>query len=107
MEGQPEPERMLQQLQGSSQPFFLYFGSLSCAVCQAVKPQLFSLAAEYQRPVIDIDVAQQAELAGQHLVFTVPTVLLFYQGREILRESRCIDFARIERNLELLQDEPE
>jgi hypothetical protein len=30
-------------------------------------------------------------------VFTVPTVIVFADGKEILRESRFIDFKRIER----------
>ena len=35
--------------------------------------------------------------SGQHLVFTVPTVLVFSNSQEILRESRFIDFSKIER----------
>lgn len=34
---------------------------------------------------------------GQHLVFTVPTILVFSEGKEILRESRFIDFNKIQR----------
>jgi hypothetical protein len=38
---------------------------------------------------------------GQQLVFTVPTILVFSEGKEILRESRFIDFEKIKRLFDL------
>lgn len=91
----------------SEEPFVVYFSSQHCAVCQAVLPRLRELAAEYSIKLVSIDVAQNSESAGQLLVFTVPTVLLMQAGKEILRESRFIDFARIERTLSLMIGEEE
>lgn len=41
------------------------------------------------------------EVSGQFLVFSVPTILIMHEGREILRESRFIDFNKISRILQL------
>ncbi len=36
------------------------------------------------------------EISAKYLVFTAPTVLLFHQGKEILRESRFISLGNTE-----------
>jgi len=41
------------------------------------------------------------EISAKYLVFTAPTVLLFHQGKEILRESRFISLDNIERTLKM------
>lgn len=39
---------------------------------------------------------------GEHVIFSVPTVLLFKDGKEILRESRFINTEKINRTLSML-----
>ncbi|MDY0278677.1 MAG: hypothetical protein RBQ97_11405, partial [Acholeplasma sp.] len=46
----------------------------------------------YQLYLEDVELFQ-----GQHLVFTVPTIIVFSESKEILRESRFIDFEKIQR----------
>jgi predicted thioredoxin/glutaredoxin len=41
------------------------------------------------------------EFRGQHTIFSVPTVLIFSQGKELLRESRYINYAKIQRLIDL------
>ena len=36
------------------------------------------------------------EVAGRYAVFTGPTILLFHNGKEILRESRFISLENLE-----------
>ncbi len=83
----------------------IHFSSPTCSVCHAVLPRIEALAAEMNWPVVDISIDRFLELAAQRLVFTVPTVLLVTEGKEILRESRFIDFDKIERILELMGDD--
>ena len=82
----------------------LYFTTSSCNVCKSIFPQLESLMENYDFPVLKIDASKLETLAGQHLVFTVPTILVMHEGKEVLRESRFIDFSKIERILDLLKD---
>jgi thioredoxin-like negative regulator of GroEL len=79
----------------------LHFSSPPCGVCHVTLPRVEALANDYGWPVIDISIAKHPAVAGQRLVFTVPTVLVLLEGREILRESRFIDFDRLARILEL------
>ncbi len=38
---------------------------------------------------------------GEYLIFSVPTVLIFSEGKELLRESRYINYDKITRLIEL------
>jgi len=96
-------KEQLEQFMAQENPFILYFSSKDCNVCQAVFPKLMNLLEAYPFKVAKINIHEQIELAGQSLVFTVPTVLIFYEGREILRESRFINFEKVERTLNLLK----
>lgn len=58
----------------------------------------------YPNQIIKIDAEKFADIAGQHLIFTVPSILIFFEGKEVLRESRFIDFAKLDRMLNLLQN---
>lgn len=80
-------------------PIVLYFGTLSCNVCHSVLPKLLEIIKDYPVSLFKIQADENQELAGQLTVFTVPTILIFYKGNEILRESRFIDFKNIEKLL--------
>lgn len=74
----------------------------NCAVCRPIGKQLESLMNTYPTiPAFEIDMMTVDFFRGQHLVFTVPTVLVFSEGKEILRESRFVDFQKVERLLEI------
>lgn len=80
----------------------LYFSSESCNVCHSVFPKLVELAEGYEIRIGRIDVNKNVKIAGQHLIFSIPTILVFNEGKEVLRESRFIDFGNVGRILEML-----
>ena len=73
-----------------------------CSVCKPLTDKLkyfmedYPNIPAYQLYLEDIEIFQ-----GQHLVFTVPTVIVFSESKEILRESRFIDFEKIDRLFKL------
>lgn len=75
--------------------------SNGCGVCDITKVQLESLLKPYNIELHEVYIDEVPEFRGEHLVFTVPTVLLFSKGKEILRESRFIDLNKIERIIKL------
>lgn len=95
----------LKQYMEEKEPFILYFSSRDCNVCHTVLPILMNLVNVHPIKVIKINIDEHVEIAGQLLVFTVPTILMIYEGREILRESRFIDFQKVERTLLLINEE--
>ncbi|NLL68999.1 MAG: thioredoxin family protein [Acholeplasmataceae bacterium] len=78
-----------------------------CGVCQAAEFRINNIMSK-KFPNLDIyylDLDDSPEFRGQHLIFTIPTILLFEGNKEIHRESRIIDFSRLERNLKIIFDE--
>lgn len=87
-------------------PLLLYFSADPCTVCHAMLPKLQKTLLEmgsaeegqdYHLLVIESE--KHPEICGQLLVFTVPTLLIFWEGREVLRESRFMDLKQIKRIL--------
>lgn len=70
----------------------------TCAVCTPLTDKLNEFMKGYPTiPSYQIFLEDIQIFSGQHLVFTVPTILVFSNNQEILRESRFIDFNKIER----------
>lgn len=80
----------------------VFFDTSSWGVGRAVFPKLMDLANEYNLDVLRVDMDSQPLIKGQFTVFSAPTVLLFSNGREIIRESKFIDFERVDKTLNSL-----
>jgi thioredoxin-like negative regulator of GroEL len=99
-----QTKKQFDQLVADEKTLILYFSAKSCNVCQAFLPKLMKVVDDSQVKVAKVDINEHMEIAGQLLVFTVPTMLILHEGKEILRESRFIDLQAVERTLSLLQD---
>ncbi|MGD9963902.1 MAG: thioredoxin family protein [Candidatus Izemoplasmatales bacterium] len=70
----------------------------TCVVCKPLSEKLrifmigYPTIPSYQLYLEDVEMFQ-----GQQLVFTVPTIIVYSNGKEILRESRFIDFDKLKR----------
>lgn len=69
-----------------------YFSTADCSVCKVFKPKVAALL-ESEFPKMKMAYVRADELpdvAAQHSVFTVPAILLFFEGHEYVRKSRSI-----------------
>jgi thioredoxin-like negative regulator of GroEL len=75
----------------------LYFSAPTCNVCHALKPKLTeAILNDFPTFVIEsIDISETPEIASHFTVFTIPTVLIFFQGREFLRKSRHMSVGEV------------
>lgn len=87
----------IQQTLGSNDAVMLYFSAPTCNVCHALKPKLVdAVTSEFSNFVIEsIDISQTPEIASYFTVSTIPTVLVFFEGREFLRKSRHMSIAEV------------
>jgi len=70
----------------------------TCVVCKPISEKLTAFMKDYPTiPSFQIYLEDVEMFQGQQLVFTVPTILVFSNEKEILRESRFIDFSKLER----------
>lgn len=68
-----------------------------CNVCLPVTQRLIEMMKEYPTiPLYEVYIEDVPEFRGQHLVFTVPTIIVFFDGKEIHRESRFIDWEKLD-----------
>ncbi len=79
----------------------VYFSGPDCAVCEALRPKLLSLFRE-RFPALAVgvvDCGRHSALAAQQRVFSVPTLLIFMDGREASRYVRAFSPSEVERDL--------
>ena len=75
----------------SNQLAFLFLSRPNCSVCVSLLPQIETVMENY--PTIKtayINTEVIPEVAGRFSIFTVPVLILFYEGKEYLREARIV-----------------
>jgi len=97
METIETPER-LRELTEASDGVLIYFSNDACNVCKVLKPKVIELLQDtFPRMGMGyVDTEKSPELSGQHRVFAIPTLLVFFQGREQYRFSRNISLHELE-----------
>lgn len=80
----------------------IYFNSDACGVCHAVLPQLDTmLTSDFPKiPLYVINANESLELCASLSVFTFPTVLIYFEGKESLRIARNINLSLLRNSLE-------
>ena len=79
----------------------LYFSGENCNVCHALRPKFKELFdAEFpELKQIYLDAEEDAEIAAQYQVLSVPTMLVFLDGREFVREGRTVSMYKLQAQL--------
>ncbi|MDA3911566.1 MAG: thioredoxin family protein [Bacteroidales bacterium] len=82
----------------------LYFSHDKCNVCKVLKPKIAELlAADFPKMEMHyVNTEELPEVAGQHRVFAVPSILVFFQGRESFRYSRNLSVTELAATIERL-----
>jgi thiol-disulfide isomerase/thioredoxin len=67
-----------------------YFSHEKCSVCKTLKPKLSAYFSEHftQIKQIYIDIEKLPELAARSSIFTVPVILVYFEGKETYRKAR-------------------
>lgn len=69
----------------------LYFSSDTCNVCSSLFPKVVELLESFPKvKAARIKVDKVLEVAGNYSVFTIPCILAYMDGKEIIREARFI-----------------
>ena len=74
-----------------------YFSSNECNVCKVLKPKVLELL-ENSFPKVNqlyINLSEYPEIGSQHSIFTVSTILVYFQGKEFLRKSRNVGISEL------------
>jgi len=94
----------LEELQSSIKTevgVLLYFSGENCNVCHALRPKFKELFnAEFPAlKQIYLDAHENPEISAHFQVFSVPTMIVFMDGREFAREGRSVSLHQLEEKL--------
>lgn len=74
----------------------------TCTICNTILHTLENNVPNLDKiDIYSIYVDDVDEFRGQHTIFSVPSVLIFSNGKELLRESRYINYSKIQRLIDL------
>jgi len=79
----------------------LYFSGENCNVCHALRPKFKELFDKEfpQIKQIYLDAHENAEISAHYQVFSVPTMIVFLDGREFIREGRAVSMHKMTEQL--------
>jgi len=89
-------EAELDGLKQAHDVLVVYFTTQVCNVGEAIFPKVYRLLETRGLPLATVDTTALPAISGQHLVFVVPTLLVFVFGRELARFSRHLSMAEVE-----------
>lgn len=79
--------------------------SHACNICDTIQSTLERAVPNLDQVEIhSIYIDDIDQFRGDHLIFSVPTVLIFSEGKELLRESRYINYDKITRLINLYKN---
>ena len=88
----------LNQIQNSintGEPVLIYFSGENCSVCKVLKPKIEqSVKKEFSRFVMyEVKTDLYKELTSHFTVFSIPTILVFFDTKEFRRYGRNISIS--------------
>jgi len=92
---------VLQQIIREEPGVFLYFSGEHCNVCHALRPK-FKELFDNEFPKIRqiyLDAHENPEISAHFQVFSVPTMIVFLDGREFVREGRAVSLHKMTQQL--------
>ena len=85
----------------SSPLVLLYCSQPACNVCKSLLPKVEDMMKEYPKAsslYVDLEAIQ--DFAGQHTVFSIPTILFFAEGKEQFRLVRTFGLSELSEKID-------
>jgi len=98
----PTSYENLLEITKSNKAVCFYLSTPECSVCKVLKPKVIEMI-ENDFPQIHfyyIDLNEAKEIRGQLSVFSVPTILFYFEGKEIIRTSRNVHLEELREQIE-------
>lgn len=85
-----------------SKAVLLYFSGKSCYVCNVLKPKIQNSLEKKFSLMKSILIEDNLEISTHFTVFSNPTILVFFEGKEFKRYGRNISISLFENDIERL-----
>ena len=92
----------IQDVISNNEAVLIYFSSETCSVCKVLKPKIAELRnSEFPKmELFYVDIEKSPMISGQYRIFTIPTLLVFFEGKEYIRKSRNIGLRELYEEVE-------
>tara|TARA_R110002050_G_scaffold166306_1_gene296791 strand:- start:283 stop:657 length:375 start_codon:yes stop_codon:yes gene_type:complete len=87
----------LQTLIATETAVAVYFSAPNCGVCEALRPKVEEMLTS-QFPAIKyvhVQIEKAPDISGTFGVFSAPTLLVFFEGKEFLRKVRLMSIPEL------------
>lgn len=86
----------------SNRAVCFYLSTPECNVCKVLKPKVIEML-EVDFPKISfcyVDLSEAKEISGQLSIFSVPTILVYFEGKETIRASRNVHIEELREQID-------
>lgn len=76
----------------TGEPVLIYFSGVNCSVCKVLKPKIEeSISKNFPRiKQFEIKADLHKEIASNFSVFSIPTIIVFFDSKEFFRKGKNI-----------------
>ena len=87
----------LQEIINNNDAVMVYFSGENCGVCKVLQPKIKTLFdTEFSKiKQVYISADKYTQTAAQYNVLSIPTVIVYFDSKEFIRESRHISLTHI------------
>jgi len=86
----------------SSKAVCVYLSTPECNVCKVLKPKIIDMLENDFPGIIFcyVDLRIAKEISGQLSIFSVPTILVYFEGKETIRASRNVHIEELRNQID-------
>lgn len=95
-----------QELIRQHEAILVYYSTPGCNVCKTLQPKVRAMLKERFPRIayLYVDSEESKEVAAQNSIFAVPTIVVYFDGREAIRKSRFVGVSELASEIERLYD---
>lgn len=97
-----EQETGLQDITKNKKGIVIYFYNTSCSSCEVLRPKVRAMV-DRAFPGLEfkeINAPDHPKITAEASVYSSPSIVVFFEGKETLRESRYISVSQLEEKIE-------
>jgi thioredoxin-like negative regulator of GroEL len=80
---------------------FLYISRTNCSVCHALLPKIKEVMVDFPKiQLAFVNADHVPAIAGHLSIFTAPVMILYVDGKEVLREARFVHVEQFREKVE-------
>ncbi len=86
----------IEEVISTGEPVLIYFSGENCSVCQILKPKIDELIPQNfsKMKTYEVKADLYKEIASSFSVFSIPTILVFFDSKEFFRKGRNISISQ-------------